>query len=384
MINRRTFVKTGAASTLALPSLLRAQSIQRVIVIGAGSAGLTAAYHLKQRGIDVRVLEASDRWGGRVKRDATLSDVPIDLGAEWIHDDPTVLGQMIGRGETDLGVKTIEYRPQTYQFWNKGALKNLNALRHAYAEVKFFDTTWYGFFERFVYPSIADRITLNAVVNEVAVSSGGVTIGLADGRQFEADRVLVAVPISVLQKQRIKFTNAPQASRLLDLNDVVFGNGFKVFMKFSQQFYPDMLMFGSRLTALADEWDSKLYYNAAFGKPTSDNLLGLFTVSETTLRRASLSNQELLETALSELGDIFGSVARQSFLAGTVQNWTQEPHIMGSYSMTNDSDEDIADILAPISGRIHFAGEALGGDAQSTVHGAAFSAIEAVNTMLSA
>lgn len=382
MIDRRTFVKTGAASALVLPSLLRAQSTKRVIVVGAGSAGLTAAFHLQRQGVDVRVLEASDRWGGRIRRNSTLSDVPIDLGAEWIHDDPTILGRMIGQGETDLGVRTIEYRPQTYQFWNKGKLSNMNALRFAYAEVKFYDTTWFGFFERFVLPEIAERIELNATVNEISVRPDGVSVGLRDGRRIEADRVLVTVPISILQRQRITFSNAPDASRLRGLNDVVFGSGFKVFMKFSEQFYPDMLMFGSRLNALSDEWNSKLYYNAAFGKPTDDNLLGLFTVNENTLSRAALSNEALLETALAELTEIYGSVVRQSFQAGTVQNWTKEPHILGSYSMTNDADDDIADILSPIAGRIHFAGEALGDDAQSTVHGAAFSAINAVRDIM--
>ncbi len=383
MIDRRTLVKTATASLLAAPSILRAQSVKSAIIVGAGSAGLTAAYHLTQQGVNVRVLEASDQWGGRVRRDASLSNVPIDLGAEWIHDDPTILGQMIGQGETDLGVDTIEYNPQTFKFWHKGKLRNLNMLKHAYAEVKFYDTTWYGFFERFVLPTVADRIEYNSVVNGVSVSPNGVTVDLTDGRRMQADRVLITVPLSILKKQRIKFSNAPDSARLSDLDDVVFGKGFKVFMKFSERFYPDILLFGSRLSVLADEWDSKIYYDAAFGKPTDDNLLGLFTVNETHLPRASLSNKALLEDALSELTDIFGAVVHQSFQSGTVQNWSQEPHILGSYSMTNDSDEYLADILAPISGRIHFAGEALGGDAQSTVHGAAFSAIGAVQAMVS-
>ncbi|MDG2257074.1 MAG: NAD(P)/FAD-dependent oxidoreductase [Paracoccaceae bacterium] len=383
MIDRRTLVKTAAASLLAAPNILRAQGTKTVIVVGAGSAGLTAAYHLTQQGIDVRVLEASSRWGGRVRRNATFSDVPIDLGGEWIHDDPTILGQMIGQGETDLGVKTIEYNPQTFKFWHKDTLRNLNMLKHAYAEVKFYDTTWFGFFERFVLPTVADRIEYNSVVNEVSVLSDGVAVDLNEGRRMQADRVLITVPLSILKKRRIKFSNAPDSARLRDLEDVVFGKGFKVFLKFNERFYPDILLFGSRLSVLADEWDSKIYYDAAFGKPTDDNLLGLFTVNETHLPRASLSNKALLEDVLSELTDIFGTVVTQSFVSGTVQNWSQEPHIQGSYSMTNDSDEDLADILAPISGRIHFAGEALGGDAQSTVHGAAFSAIEAVQAMVS-
>jgi protoporphyrinogen/coproporphyrinogen III oxidase len=38
---------------------------RRVIVIGAGVAGLSAAYRLAQRGFDVTVLEAEDQVGGK-------------------------------------------------------------------------------------------------------------------------------------------------------------------------------------------------------------------------------------------------------------------------------------------------------------------------------
>ncbi len=40
-----------------------------VIIVGAGIAGLTAAIHLQQEGVDVQILEASDRVGGRMKTD---------------------------------------------------------------------------------------------------------------------------------------------------------------------------------------------------------------------------------------------------------------------------------------------------------------------------
>ena len=38
---------------------------RRVVIVGAGVAGLTCAYRLRQAGIASRVFEASDRVGGR-------------------------------------------------------------------------------------------------------------------------------------------------------------------------------------------------------------------------------------------------------------------------------------------------------------------------------
>src|SRR6187549_2564199 len=57
---------------------------ERIVVIGAGMAGLAAARRLADAGMDVTVVEARDRVGGRTWTDTSLG-VPIDLGAAWIH-----------------------------------------------------------------------------------------------------------------------------------------------------------------------------------------------------------------------------------------------------------------------------------------------------------
>ena len=57
----------------------------KAIVIGAGIAGLSAAYHLKNAGIDVVVLEGRDRIGGRVWTSRDFADIPVEFGAELIH-----------------------------------------------------------------------------------------------------------------------------------------------------------------------------------------------------------------------------------------------------------------------------------------------------------
>lgn len=61
------------------------KSRKRILVIGAGLAGLAAARELKRNGHDVIVLEARERIGGRVWTSHQWSDLPLDLGATWIH-----------------------------------------------------------------------------------------------------------------------------------------------------------------------------------------------------------------------------------------------------------------------------------------------------------
>ena len=56
-----------------------------VLVLGAGMAGLAAAQQLASRGLQVTVLEARNRPGGRIFTSRQLPGLALDLGATWIH-----------------------------------------------------------------------------------------------------------------------------------------------------------------------------------------------------------------------------------------------------------------------------------------------------------
>jgi monoamine oxidase len=55
-----------------------------VVVVGAGLAGLTAARDLVRRGLTVRILEATDRAGGRVFGAPLNGEEMIEMGGQWV------------------------------------------------------------------------------------------------------------------------------------------------------------------------------------------------------------------------------------------------------------------------------------------------------------
>lgn len=89
MTSRRDFIKQSAvfaAGALAYPSIRNFNMLTKpkVVIIGAGLAGLAAAFRLKKNGCEVTVLETRSRIGGRVFSYNFTDELVVELGAEWI------------------------------------------------------------------------------------------------------------------------------------------------------------------------------------------------------------------------------------------------------------------------------------------------------------
>jgi len=76
---------------------------RRVIVIGAGCAGLGAARHLRANGIDCVVIEARERVGGRT-HSLQLGEVTVDVGAAWLQQ---FADNTLAREAEHLGINMV-------------------------------------------------------------------------------------------------------------------------------------------------------------------------------------------------------------------------------------------------------------------------------------
>ena len=81
----------------------------RVVVVGAGLAGLSAADEFRRAGADVVVLEARDRVGGRVWSRELDNGAVVEMGAEFILPGNTLIREVADRLGLDLWDKGMRY-----------------------------------------------------------------------------------------------------------------------------------------------------------------------------------------------------------------------------------------------------------------------------------
>ncbi|CAL9616593.1 protoporphyrinogen oxidase [Streptomyces griseomycini] len=93
---------------------------RRVVVVGAGVAGLAAAHRALERGARVTVLEASDRVGGKLLP-GEIAGVRVDLGAESMlarRPEAVALAREVGLADRLRPPATA-----TASLWTRGALR---------------------------------------------------------------------------------------------------------------------------------------------------------------------------------------------------------------------------------------------------------------------
>jgi monoamine oxidase len=126
--NRRKFLKTAiaaAAGTTVTPIFnSTAMPAPSVMIVGAGTAGLTCAYLLQQHGVSARVIEASTRAGGRMfsLRDFFPDNQLTELGGEYIDSSHATMRRLateLGLTLKDLGAEKKPAGDHSFFFDNR-------------------------------------------------------------------------------------------------------------------------------------------------------------------------------------------------------------------------------------------------------------------------
>ena len=400
----------------------------RVVVIGAGFAGLAAADALATGGAEVIVLEARDRVGGRVWSRELPSGEVIELGAEFILPGDRVIRETAARLGLELFAKGTTYgdreprggigvtRAELLAGYNAvaaaagmgrlgggsvvDALERLSmtpgtreairarvevstaydagdqaasVLAEAGCGIGDFATHSISGGNQRVATALAgrlgDAVRLGSAVHRIAWSSEGVRVRAA-GDDVEADVAVIAVPASVID--RIAFDPPLPATKAQALSSVRYGDAAKLFLPLDRDVAPTATL------SVPDRFWTFTQHRPD-GAPL--RVAGSFAGSSMAMERLDLASgpARWIEAIRSMRPDL--QIRPDEAVLST---WADDPWIRAAYSARSGTSpmDDVA-LAAPV-GPLHFAGEHTAGPRHALMDGALESGLRAAAEVVSA
>lgn len=458
-INRRKFI-TSVASALALSRFSKISKVsaqgERILVIGAGMAGLAAARTLVDSGHSVTVLEARDSIGGRIRTDTSLG-APIDLGASFIHGtqgNPLValakkfgvetydtdtdgiylinskgefipsriveksrqeyaelfeelqgiqeeldLDQSIQSAATSIQKDVREKRGEEIADILNFILKSNLGIEYG-ADLSEMSLLYLADDSEFNGPDLLLKtgyikiinglargldIANNQTVTEINDTGSGVTI-TTTSRKFEADRVVIALPLGVLKQSNIIFSPKLPATKAAAISRLKMGVLDKTYFRFPSVFWQtqeDNVGYIGNIEAKS-ELEIPEYYT--LDKVINAPILFGFTAGSMARHFETLDSKAIITSSMQTFRKIFGnSIPDPIEILRT--SWATDQFSYGSYSFipVGAKGEDYDAMSEPVNDRIFFSGEATHREYPGTVHGAYLSGLreaERINQLL--
>ncbi len=431
--SRRDFLKTlslALSATLLRPitavaqigptqffSRRKADNPKRILVIGAGLAGLTAAYELTQAGHDVIVFEARNRAGGRVLTVRDFADgLYAECGGEGIEHNHDYMLRYVE--EFGLSLYPGSYdnpapldalpRERTPQDALKDVIKQLTPFEQFshpdYDKISFAEllkqleapTAMMEQMQRYVSALMAiniESISARAMLSEMALPATRATFRIAGGNDqvpkrlayqlrervhysrpvvriaHNADGVQLTILENGLQQtvtgqfliiaapltcvRKIEIVPALSAQHMKAIANLAYGQVLKAPMQFRERFW---LQQSSHLEKGLPGLISSVY-EFSKGQAGTRGLLTAYIPDKSGFEIASLPTEQRLGKVLTKLTEIYPAAQRQ-FEGGFVKWWHEDIWAQGTYAYFRPGDVmSLRPVLTQPAGRIHFAGE---------------------------
>jgi monoamine oxidase len=371
---RRTFLKQGAltaaAAAVVVPAgmlrgagaqgLGRTSAARRVVVLGAGLAGLSAGFELTRAGHEVTLLEAQARPGGRVLTLRTFDErLYGDAGAARIPD----AHEWTLRYVREFGLKLLPFYPEAGVFAKVGRGRRSDATVEEFGEavenyvgIEIGDGRGWHKIEggndllpRAFAEKLAVKVIYGAPASRVEQDGKGARVTFTRGGKADtlaADYVVCAIPFAVLG--RVEFAPRLSDQKLRVRDEMSYDLAARAFMQTRERFWERGRVNGFAASDLPAE-----FWPSTFGQPGRRGIMQAYVRHRTALDWAKKNEAERLASAL-ELTEQAVPGVRAAYERGAVKCWGEDEWT--GCAWTHPSPVQLVPINAP-EGRIHFAGE---------------------------
>ena len=358
-LSRRQFLTRSALAVAG--ALITKGPARKVLILGAGMAGLVAAYELSQLGHDVTVLEARTRPGGRVHTlRAPFSDgLFAEEGAARIPASHDLTLKYVKAFELPLE-PFYPSRLNAVRF-DRGSREEVPIDGFTEAMTQHYGGELGGAPERWqkikggtdLLPAAFAKHLGNKIIYDAPVlrieqdANAARVVFLKAGapHTFTADSVLCTIPFSVLRD--VELPALPDRKRDL-IKRVRYDAVARVYLQAKNRFWEEKGLNGFAFTPAAIE-----IWQPTWNQRGPRGILMTYARPGEAERITNLKEKDRIETTLKQLDGIFTGL-RENFERGATKCWLDDQWSRGAWAFVGFS--DYATAVRP-DGRIHFAGE---------------------------